>query len=145
MLTTADLRSWLAWQRPRRHASADREADGHARAGRLARRHRLGARSSFLCRPETPGSSDGADLGALLPARVDHVLVQADLTAIAPGPLTPEAARDLGALADVESRGGATVYRFSLYSLATARGLGWTSDDILETLERARRPRCRSR
>jgi hypothetical protein len=72
---------------------------------------------------------------------VDHVLVQADLTAIAPGPLTPEAARDLGALADVESRGGATVYRFSPESLTRARGLGWTSEDMLATLnERSRTP-----
>ena len=77
----------------------------------------------------------------LVPNRVDHVLIQADLTAVAPGPLTPEAARDLGTLADIESRGGATVYRFSPASLTRARSLGWTADEMVATLaEHSRTP-----
>ena len=44
---------------------------------------------------------------------VDHVLLQADLTAVAPGPLVPSLARALAIAADVESTGGATVYRFT--------------------------------
>jgi Helicase conserved C-terminal domain len=143
VLTPADLRSWLAWQRPRRHASADREAITMLEQAAWLGITGLGARSSFLL-IDLLGSDQHADdvavnetrLGALLPARVDHVLVQADLTAVAPGPLSPETARDLGALADVESRGGATVYRFSTLSLQRAQRLGWTSDDILATLER---------
>ena len=134
VVSAGDLRGWLAWQRPRRHASADREAmtmlDQSAWLGVTA----LGARSSFLLAGD--GSVDEERLAALLPPRVSHVLVQADLTAIAPGPLSPDAARDLGALADVESRGGATVYRFSIASLQRAQRLGWTSDDILSALER---------
>ena len=57
----------------------------------------------------------GADLGvqAALPAPVDHILIQADNSAIAPGPLTVEVANEMGTLADIESRGGATVYRFT--------------------------------
>ncbi|MGH3470841.1 MAG: helicase-associated domain-containing protein, partial [Nocardioidaceae bacterium] len=52
-----------------------------------------------------------------------------------------EAARDLGALADVESRGGATVYRFSVASLRRAHSLGWSVDDITRTLlARSRTP-----
>jgi hypothetical protein len=134
VLTTADLRSWLAWHRPRRHASADRELTAMLEQSAWLGLTALGARSSFLSRDARVLRS--ADLGEFFPTRVEHVLVQADLTAIAPGPLTPDAARDLGALADVESRGGATVYRLSLYSLQRAQRLGWTSDDILETLER---------
>lgn len=134
VVSAGELRSWLAWQRPRRHASADREAmtmlDQSAWLGVTA----LGARSNFLLAAD--GSVDEERLAALLPPRVSHVLVQADLTAIAPGPLSPDAARDLGALADVESRGGATVYRFSIASLQRAQRLGWTSDDILSALER---------
>ena len=45
-------------------------------------------------------------LGALLPEPVDHVLLQADLTAVAPGPLESHLARRLQVVADVESRAG---------------------------------------
>ena len=69
------------------------------------------------------------------------MLLQNDLTAIAAGPLTPDAARELGALADVESRGGATVYRFTVESLRRAHALGWSSAEIRTTLEaRSRTP-----
>jgi len=44
-------------------------------------------------------------LTTLLPQEVDHVLIQADLTAVAPGPLEQDFARRLALLADVESRG----------------------------------------
>jgi hypothetical protein len=56
-------------------------------------------------------------LQPMLPAPVDHVIVQPDLTAVAPGPLTPALARELGVLADIESTGGATVYRFTEQTL----------------------------
>ena len=52
-------------------------------------------------------------LEPLLPSPVDHVLLQADLTAVAPGPLEHELAHNLAMMADIESRGGATVYRFT--------------------------------
>ncbi|MBA2558472.1 MAG: helicase-associated domain-containing protein [Propionibacteriales bacterium] len=142
VVTPAGLRRWLAWQRPRRHVSADREAMTMLEQSAWLGVTALGARSGFLSFDVSPMGVASADavrvderrLAALLPPRVDHVLVQADLTAVAPGPLSPDAARDLGALADVESRGGATVYRFSTSSLQRAQRLGWTSDDILATL-----------
>ena len=59
------------------------------------------------------GDDAAGVLDPLLPAEVDHILLQADLTAVAPGPLETEVARRLHLLADVESRGGATVYRFT--------------------------------
>ncbi|MCZ9337956.1 helicase-associated domain-containing protein, partial [Streptomyces sp. TRM76130] len=52
-------------------------------------------------------------LAPLLPEPLDHVLLQADLTAVAPGPLQRPLAELLDAVADVESKGGATVYRFT--------------------------------
>jgi hypothetical protein len=134
VLTAAELRTWLAWHRPRRHPSADREMTAMLDQSAWFGLTGLGARSSFLSRDATVPHGDR--IAELFPPRVDHVLIQADLTAIAPGPLSPEAARDLGALADVESRGGATVYRISLYSLQRAQRLGWSGDDILETLTR---------
>jgi hypothetical protein len=76
-----------------------------------------------------------------LPDRVDHILLQADLTAIAPGPLQPDVAADFSALADIESRGGATVFRFSRETLLQAMSLGWSADEIVETLRtRSRTP-----
>jgi hypothetical protein len=134
VLTAAELRTWLAWHRPRRHPSADREMTAMIDQSAWFGLTGLGARSSFLSRDATVAHGDS--IAELFPPRVDHVLIQADLTAIAPGPLSPDAARDLGALADVESRGGATVYRISLYSLQRAQRLGWSGDDILETLTR---------
>jgi len=39
------------------------------------------------------------------------VLAQADLTVIAPGPLRQDLAAEMALVADIESAGGATVYR----------------------------------
>ena len=65
-----------------------------------------------------------------LPHPVDHVLLQADLTAVAPGPLETELARTLHLLADVESRGGATVYRFTNGSVRRAFDAGWSALEV---------------
>jgi hypothetical protein len=66
----------------------------------------------------------------LMPAPVDHVLLQADLTAVAPGPLEPDLARRLQVVAQVESRGGATVYRFTRDSVRRALDLGWSAAEL---------------
>lgn len=82
----------------------------------------------------------GADvLGKLLPAPVDQVLLQADLTAIAPGPLTSELARALSLVAEVESRGGATTYRFSATSVRRAFDAGWSAAEVHDFLRGASR------
>lgn len=65
-----------------------------------------------------------------LPQPVDHVLLQADLTAVAPGPLETELARTLHLVADVESRGGATVYRFTPGSVRRAFDAGWSALEV---------------
>jgi hypothetical protein len=75
-------------------------------------------------------------LGKHLPAPIDHVLLQADLTAIAPGPLHGDVARELGLLADVESSGGATVFRFSVGSVRRALDAGRNAIDLHEFLQR---------
>ncbi|BBJ42937.1 hypothetical protein SSPO_056550 [Streptomyces antimycoticus] len=69
-------------------------------------------------------------LAPLLPEPLDHVLLQADLTAVAPGPLERPLAETLGILADVESKGGATVYRFTPESVRRALDAGRTADDV---------------
>lgn len=135
VVTAADLHRWLAWHRPRRPSTTDRQVTTLVEQAAALGVTGLGALASFAAPPST------RSLAALLPPRVDHVLIQADMTAIAPGPLTAEAAHDLGTLADVESRGGATVYRFSPSSLTRARSLGWSSGEILQILQtRSRTP-----
>ncbi|MFD5631888.1 helicase-associated domain-containing protein [Streptomyces sp. NPDC127072] len=69
-------------------------------------------------------------LTPLLPEPLDHVLLQADLTAVAPGPLRRPLADTLGVLADVESKGGATVYRFTPGSVRRALDAGRSASDL---------------
>ncbi|MEO8105829.1 MAG: helicase-associated domain-containing protein [Actinomycetes bacterium] len=77
------------------------------------------------------GAPDSAAdiLAALLPDPVDHVLLQADLTAVAPGPLRDDLARSLALLADIESSGGATVYRFTERSVRRALDAGRSASE----------------
>jgi hypothetical protein len=69
-----------------------------------------------------------------LPKSVDHILIQGDNTAIAPGPLEHEVAQELALIADVESRGGATVFRFSEGSIRRGLDHGRTGDEISKFL-----------
>ncbi|MFF1293376.1 MULTISPECIES: helicase-associated domain-containing protein [unclassified Streptomyces] len=69
-------------------------------------------------------------LAPLLPEPLDHVLLQADLTAVAPGPLQRHLANVLDVLADVESKGGATVYRFTPGSVRRALDAGQAASDL---------------
>ena len=75
----------------------------------------------------------GADLDFInsdLPKTVDHILIQSDNTAIAPGPLEHEISQQLAIMAEIESRGGATVYRFSEATIRRALDHGKTGDEI---------------
>ncbi|MFE0423112.1 helicase C-terminal domain-containing protein [Streptomyces sp. NPDC058953] len=106
-----------------------------------------------LPEPGTPGHDTGPDTGTApedlprtvpdellraaadalapnLPEPLDHVLLQADLTAVAPGPLRRPLAETLAVLADVESKGGATVYRFTPGSVRRALDAGRTATDL---------------
>ncbi|PCG82426.1 DNA-binding protein [Streptomyces sp. WZ.A104] len=78
---------------------------------------------------EGPDAS-AALLAPLLPEPLDHVLLQADLTAVAPGPLERPLAQTLSVLADVESKGGATVYRFTPGSVRRALDAGQAAADL---------------
>ncbi|MFE4449976.1 helicase-associated domain-containing protein [Streptomyces sp. NPDC056796] len=78
---------------------------------------------------EGPGRA-AALLAPLIPEPLDHVLLQADLTAVAPGPLERPLADMLSVLADVESKGGATVYRFTPGSVRRALDAGRAATDL---------------
>jgi DNA-binding IscR family transcriptional regulator len=91
--------------------------------------------------PADPTAAAVALLEPQLPQPLDHVLLQADLTAVAPGPLDSEFGRELALLADVESTGGATVYRFSASSIRRALDAGYAAADIQALLaQRSRTP-----
>jgi hypothetical protein len=131
----AALRDVLAWRAPRRGGRLRDEVVGWALTeGTVLGLVALDALSA-------PGrvlltDSDGlvAALRATLPDPVDHVLLQADLTAVAPGPLEPELARELDLVAEVESAGGATVYRFTDATIRRALDAGRTAADLHELL-----------
>ncbi|MEV5968418.1 helicase C-terminal domain-containing protein [Streptomyces sp. NPDC051921] len=86
------------------------------------------------CEPAVAASRAATLLAPLLPEAVDHVLLQADLTAVAPGPLRRPLADTLSVLADVESKGGATVYRFTPASVRRALDAGRTASDLHDFL-----------
>jgi hypothetical protein len=67
-----------------------------------------------------------------MPDPVDHVLVQADLTVVAPGPLELDLAAQMSETADVESAGSATVYRITEHSVRRALDAGRTSTELHE-------------
>jgi hypothetical protein len=71
-----------------------------------------------------------AELADAFPATVEQIVLQADLTAVAPGPVPYRLARELRLLADQESRGGAAVFRFSGPSLRRAFDAGWSAVDV---------------
>lgn len=126
----------LAWEQPRRRGPlreqltefALREAEQLGLTG-------LGTLSGHG-RALLAGEDAASVLDPLLPQPVDHVLLQADLTAVAPGPLTSELNRWMTLAADVESKGGATVYRFGESSIRRALDAGQGVEELLAMLER---------
>ncbi|MFI5494393.1 helicase-associated domain-containing protein [Actinoplanes sp. NPDC051859] len=154
-----DLLNLLAWQAPRRargreHAHRDALA-GAATLGLTG----LGALTSYgrlLQTQDGPAADDplgagpGGDLvpgaseavralDALLPAPVDHVLVQADLSVVVPGPPEPELAAELDVVAELESAGGASVHRVTPASVRRALDVGYAATDLHDLFRRRSR------
>ncbi len=80
-----------------------------------------------------------AQLAELLPAPVDEVLVQADLTVVVPGPPEPTLAAELELVADPESAGGATVYRLTRDSLRRGLDAGYSAEELQDLFARRSR------
>jgi hypothetical protein len=140
--TSESLLNRLRWRRPLRNpgrlgdamGAVLREAEWLGVTGRGA----LSTAGRALVAGEDVAGV-AATMSSQLPAPVDHVLVQADLTAIAPGPLHGDLAQLMRLTADVESRGGATVHRFTPASVRRALDAGWTADELLDALRGASR------
>ncbi|GLY52012.1 helicase-associated domain-containing protein [Lentzea sp. NBRC 102530] len=139
----ADLAALLGWRAPRRGGRQRDELvrwtveEGTA-VGVLA----LGAITAAgrVLLDEGPGHA-AKTLGDALPEPLDHVLVQADLTVVAPGRLEPDLADEMALVANVESAGSATVYRISEATVRRALDAGRTADDLRELFtQRSRTP-----
>ena len=121
---------WLRPRRPRSRADQVVWALAEAAALGVTGLGGLSTAGRSLLAGEDAKATETLD--PLLPQPVDHVLIQADLTAVAPGPLESAMARRLQLVADVESRGGATVYRFTPGSVRRALDVGWTAVEVHE-------------
>ena len=73
-------------------------------------------------------------ISELLPDYAESVVIQSDLTAVATGPVHPDLAQRLDSLADIETRGQGTVYRFTEKSIERALHAGLSRTDIVDTL-----------
>ncbi|TDS85396.1 helicase-associated domain-containing protein [Nesterenkonia aurantiaca] len=83
-----------------------------------------------------PGLSRLAErLASTMPAQVDTILVQSDLTAIATGALSPDSAAALADFAQREGHGAVPTFRFSPESLHRGLTRGWTGAGMLTWLE----------
>ena len=133
----SDLGAALAWRRPRlaarQHELTELAGQVLIEAGRLGLTG-LGATSALLPAAVT-GRPLPEELAGMFPADVDMIIIQADLTAVAPGPLPHSLATELRLLADQESRGGAGVFRFSAASVRRALDAGWSVGDARRWLE----------
>lgn len=76
-----------------------------------------------------------AALQRLLPAEVDRIFLQNDLSAIAPGPLAPALDVRLRGIAARESAAQASSYRFTAESVSHALASGETASSILDFLD----------
>ncbi|MEV4760854.1 helicase-associated domain-containing protein [Micromonospora sp. NPDC049559] len=112
---------------------ADEPADG-----RTAAEDPLGLRPQAGAGADEPSTAVRA-LDALLPAPVDHFLVQADLTVVVPGPPDPTLAAELEAVAEPESAGAASVHRVTETSVRRALDAGYAADDLHALFQRRSR------
>jgi hypothetical protein len=131
------LVAWVSWHRPRR----DRKIIHRVVLATLAQAELLGisgmgllttAGKQLLHHQEIAGY-----VAEFLPTPIDYIMVQADLTAVAPGPLISELDRELNVLAEIESRGAATVYRFTEASIRRGLDAGKSAEGIRSTLTKA--------
>ena len=123
----------LNWRRPRWAARLQPEPV----ADLLTEAHALGlvGRGALATPMRLLLAGDSEDrvvaaMAKVLPAPIDHFLLQADLTVTVPGPLERELAEQLAAVATVESAGAAMVYRISEQSIRRALDTGRTAAEL---------------
>ncbi|PWU51654.1 hypothetical protein DLJ47_20965 [Micromonospora sp. S4605] len=151
--TPEEVQELLDWRAPRRsrgRETAHREVLAEAATLGVTGLGALTSYGRLLLADVTAGDERGGDdplglrveaeegepstavraLDALLPAPVDHFLVQADLSVVVPGPPDPALAAELEVVAEQESAGGASVYRVTTASVRRALDAGFSADDL---------------
>lgn len=127
----------MLWRRPRwavrlqPQPVADLLAESHA-LGIVGRGAITGPGRKLLAGDENAINA----MAKVLPAPIDHFLLQADLTVIVPGPLERDLAEQLASVATVESAGAAMVYRISEASIRRALDTGRTAGELHALFER---------
>jgi hypothetical protein len=131
----SSLGDYLAWLFPidasvvvadAERALAQAEALGMSIHGQRTRVGLLVATGELEAASET--------VSQLLPAYIDQVLIQSDLTVVSPGPLRPDLEAKLRAIATVESRSIASTYRLNASLISRAMDTGTTVTEIEEFL-----------
>lgn len=158
--STEELHEVLAWHAPRRVARLGTAPAGYAAAlGEAATLGltALGALTGYgrflLAEVDAAMLADPDDdplgvytddtpppalelLDRLLPSPVDHVLLQADLSVVVPGPPEPTLAAELSLVADAES---ASVFRVTGVSVRRALDAGYTAGELHALFDRRSR------
>lgn len=132
----------LAWLSPRRARAMRPGAQAALAEAELLGITGGGALSTFG-RHLVAGAAGPAEiaLDAAMPAAVDEILLQPDLTAVVPGPPSPTLAAALATIAKLESSGGAQVWRLTPDSIRRAMDSGASADDLTNLLQtRSRTP-----
>lgn len=133
-VTPQEVISTLAWRAPRRFSQAHNESA----AAIITEADLLGITGANALtsygRLVAQGEDASSVIASCLPPFVDHIIVQADLTALAPGRLQVAQRRTMSLLAEVESAGVATTYRFTPASILHAIDHGKNAGEIKDFL-----------
>lgn len=136
-LSAEQVHEVLVWRTPRAapalHAvsavMAEAEVLGVTGAGAV------GATGAALL-AQRGAAAIGAELAALLPPSIDHVLLQGDLTGVVPGRPSEPLDTLLTLCAVVESRGAGVTVRFTEASVRAALDTGLSAEELLAALSR---------
>jgi hypothetical protein len=138
----ATVLAYLAWRTPRRAAGQRAVSEAILTEADLLGFTAAGGLTGYS-RTLLAGSRAAAEqaLAGALPDPVDHIVVQPDLTVVVPGPPAPALAAELALTADLESTGGASVYRITESSVRRALDAGRSAGELSTMLtERSRTP-----
>ncbi|MFT3716015.1 MAG: helicase-associated domain-containing protein [Gordonia sp. (in: high G+C Gram-positive bacteria)] len=138
-VTVERLAAALAWRHPRQLRRWTTRFVGETlreatELGLVAHEGLTSVGRALLEQSDDDGAAVLAAMDTALPTPVDHFLVQADLTLMVPGPMTPELAEQVEMIADLESGGAASVYRISEDSLRRGLDSGRSGAEIIAML-----------
>ena len=127
------LTNYLQWHQPRADRQHFEDISAILFEAEILGIVGLGSLTTFG-RSLTEGNDGIEELNRALPDFIDHIIVQADLTALAPGRLPQLERNFITQIADIESTGVASIYRFSNSSVLRGIEQGLSPEEIIERL-----------